>query len=134
VYRAVSEYKQKFPKKAVLYNGDAADANGWAVFMGGGSMAAIPVMDEQFLKDASAMKPVMSTPNQYTLANGGKGYIVYSNGDKAQVNPKAGTYKTRWINPSNGSIIKEGSDVQGGKTIELASPGGAAILWLTLKQ
>jgi hypothetical protein len=91
-------------------------------------------MDEQFLKDASAMKPVMSTPNQYTLANGGKGYIVYSNGDKAQVNPKAGTYKTRWINPSNGSIIKEGSDVQGGKTIELASPGGAAILWLTLKQ
>ncbi|MDB5192867.1 MAG: pectate lyase [Segetibacter sp.] len=133
VYRAVSEYKQKFPNKAVLYNGDAADANGWAVFMAGGSMAAIPVIDQQFLNDASTMKPLKSTPNQYTLANGGKGYIVYSNGDKAQVNPKAGLYKARWINPRNGSIIKEETDVQGGKTIELTNPGGAAILWLTLK-
>src|SRR4030095_2304872 len=42
VYRAVSEYKQKFPTKAVIYSGDSYDQFGWAVLMAGGSLATLP--------------------------------------------------------------------------------------------
>jgi hypothetical protein len=138
VYRAVSEYKQKFPDKAVIYSGDSWDAFGWAVFMGGGSLAAIPATDLQFLNDASSMKPLIvtsATVKQYILANESKGYIVYSDAGKVQLSLKnAGTYKARWINPRTGNIVKEDNDVQGGNTVELAGPQqGAAILWLSLK-
>lgn len=134
VYRAVNEYKQKFPNKAVIYSADNADAFGWAVFIAGGSLATIPVMGEQFLNAASAMKVVTPSNKQYTLANEGKGYIVYTETGKVQLNLKNGTYKARWINPRDGKIIKEESDVQGGKRLELASTEqGAAILWLNVK-
>ena len=33
VYRAVNEYRQKFPGKAVMYSGDGYVSNGWAAFM-----------------------------------------------------------------------------------------------------
>ncbi|WP_242692044.1 DUF6298 domain-containing protein [Aridibaculum aurantiacum] len=128
VYRAVSEYRKKFPAKAVMYSG--GDGFGWAVFMAGGSLPTIPKVDQQFLQAAAAMKPVASTEGQYVLANGEKEYIVYTNSGKANLDIK-GTYKARWINPRNGEIFKEGN-IQGVKTLELASPQqGAAVLWLT---
>jgi hypothetical protein len=133
VYRAVSEYKQKFPNKAVVYSGDGSDQYGWAVFMAGGSLAALPVIDQQFLSAASAMKPVAAVSQQYTLAND-KGYIVYSNASSIKLNLKnTSTYKVNWVNPRNGTM-KEGGDVTGGKEIELSNPQqGAVVLWLTLK-
>ncbi|RZK97830.1 MAG: pectate lyase, partial [Pedobacter sp.] len=128
VYRAVKEYKEKFPSKAVMYSGDNSDTYGWAVFMAGGSLAAIPHADQQFLNDASAMKPLGSTGKQYVLGNEGKGYIVYNDGGKVEMNLKSGTYKVRWINPRDGKVIKEGDDVRGGQTISLATPQqGASI-------
>jgi hypothetical protein len=134
VYRAVSEYRQKYPGKAVMYSGDGYDQYGWAAFMAGGSMAAIPAMDPQFLTEASAMKPLASTGNQYVLANESKGYIVYSEGTKTSINLKGSTYQVRWISPRDGKVIKEDADVRGAQVIELASPqGGASILWLSSK-
>jgi len=62
VYRAVNEYKQKFPEKAVMYSADSFDAMGWAVLMAGGSLPNIPVVQNpQFLQDLATMKPVELT-------------------------------------------------------------------------
>ncbi|MGF1925773.1 MAG: DUF6298 domain-containing protein, partial [Bacteroidia bacterium] len=41
VYRAVSEYKIKFPEKAVIYSADNYPSYGWAVLMAGGSLSNV---------------------------------------------------------------------------------------------
>lgn len=66
IYRAVYEYRSRYPEKAVTYNaamprnveGNAAN---WAVFMAGGSLAKVPpieAMDVYTL--ASEFQPVAS--------------------------------------------------------------------------
>lgn len=44
VYRAVREYRDRYPDKAVIYSAEGCDNFGWAVFMAGGSLANIPVV------------------------------------------------------------------------------------------
>ena len=72
-YRAVREYREKFPKKAVMYSENGWDRFGWAIFMAGGSMANIPpIENEKFLIDAATMKPVDlpgNPVNQFAMTN-----------------------------------------------------------------
>jgi hypothetical protein len=77
VYRAVKEYKEKFPGKVVMYSGDSYPEFGIAAFMAGGSMAQLPIdTDADVLKTAVTMKPVKSTAsNEYILSNGKKSVI-----------------------------------------------------------
>jgi hypothetical protein len=82
VYRAVKEYKEKFPNKAVMYSGDSYPEFGIAAFMAGGSMAQLPLgIDKEILKAASNMKPVNSNNGEYILSDG-KRKIVYSQDTK----------------------------------------------------
>src|SRR6185436_17556447 len=79
VYRAVKEYKEKFPNKAVVYSGDSYPEFGMAVFMAGGSLPALSKeIDKEILKLAATMKPVTSAnKNEYILYNA-KNTIVYN--------------------------------------------------------
>jgi hypothetical protein len=79
VYRAVKEYREKFPGKAVIYSGDSYPEFGMAVFMAGGSLAVLPAeMDKGLLKAAVKMKPVASPDkNEYILSDG-KDRIIYN--------------------------------------------------------
>ena len=45
-YKAVNEYRQKFPQKAVTFYAQNYPAMGWAVFMAGGSCPVIPCTDK----------------------------------------------------------------------------------------
>ncbi len=130
VYNAVYEYRTKYPGKAVMYSGDGYDQYGWAAFMAGGSMAAIPQMPPQFLAAASVMKPMPFTNNQYVLANDGKSYIVFNEGGNVSLNLKTGTYKAVWINIRNGKILKE-EIIQGGTVQFERFQYSAVVLWLT---
>jgi hypothetical protein len=80
VYRAVKEYRAKYPAKAVLYSGDNYPEFGIAVLMAGGSMPVLPGnMDQSILTAAAGMKPVVSSnANEYVLSDG-KNSIVYNN-------------------------------------------------------
>jgi len=135
VYRAVHEYRTKFPDKAVIYSDDGGDNYAWAVFIGGGSLAAIPaVANPAFAVDASSMKGIDMPKGQFGLA-GAKGYIVY-NADSAPINlnlKESGSYTIHWIDARDGRIVKEDETVTGGKTVELKAPGGAAIMWAQKK-
>lgn len=105
VYRAVSEYKQKFPAKAVMYSGDGYDQHGWAVFMAGGSLPVLPKLDEGFLKDAAGMKPERSSNGLYVL-KGETGRIVYSEKGQAKIElEEKGLGVVRYINPRNGEVM-----------------------------
>ncbi|MBP6023487.1 DUF6298 domain-containing protein [Ferruginibacter sp.] len=79
VYRAVKEYRDKFPAKAVVYSGDSYPEFAMAVFMAGGSLPALSnTLDAALLKAASGMKPIASqNKNEYILSDG-KNRIVYN--------------------------------------------------------
>jgi hypothetical protein len=132
VYRAVSEYKQKFPSKAVIYSGDNYDQFGWAALMAGGSLATLPVLDKRFLTDASSMKTVSSKTKRQWMLKGEKGCIVYAEGSSPiQLDLDNGTYNARYINPRNGEFIGEEIELTGGKKLELKSPQATVVLWVS---
>jgi len=129
VYRAVNEYKQKFPSKAVMYSGDSYDQFGWAVLMAGGSMPVLPKLSEQLLADASQMKPTASEKGQWTLRNE-KGSIIYCTNATALADLKAGAeYDAVWLRPSNGEVLKK--DKVSGSSKSLSSNSSApVVIWL----
>jgi hypothetical protein len=134
VYRAVREYRDKFPGKAVMYSGDSYDNQGWAIFMAGGSLANIPVMgDAAFITAAAAMKPVDGpSKEQYTLANAGNGYIAYGNGEiKIDLTNVTGTFRVKWFNPANGQVIGKEERIKGGKVVVLKNvKQGSVVVWI----
>ncbi len=134
VYRAVSEYKIKYPSKAIIYSGDSWDAFGWAVFMAGGSLAAIPKMDESFLKDAAGMMPLKTIAGDsvYALANGSKSFIIYCTNATAEIKlNKTFEYKVNWIDTHSGKTIKEETIPAGTTANTFVNPKqDSAILWI----
>jgi hypothetical protein len=79
VYRAVKEYRTKFPTKAVVYSGDNYSEFGMAAFIAGGSLPLLSEnIDAAILKAAVGMKPVAPTnANEYVLSDG-KNSIIYN--------------------------------------------------------
>lgn len=79
VYRAVKEYRTKYPTKAVMYSGDSYPEFGIAVLMAGGSMPVLPEnIDASILNAATGLKPVASSnANEYVLSDG-KTSIIYN--------------------------------------------------------
>jgi hypothetical protein len=135
VYRAVLEYKTKFPTKAVMYSADAYDRNGWAVLMAGGSFANLKIKNRDFLAAASQMQPVVKGDSkQWELSNPQTGYIIYeASSSNLSVEPSAGNYDAVWINTMNGQEKKDKA-VKGGKAINLTKPSGSNwVLWLKKK-
>ncbi|HEY1020682.1 MAG TPA: DUF6298 domain-containing protein, partial [Flavisolibacter sp.] len=131
VYRAVREYKQKFPAKAVMYSGDNWDSMGWAVLMAGGSLAALPQLNERFLQAAATMKPlVIKGPKEQWVLKGEDGYIIYrNNADPVQVALSSGDYKMRVIDPKTGAFVGNEVTVTNSNELEAQSNGGV-VLWL----
>ena len=133
VYRAVSEYRKKFPAKAVIYSGDGYDQFGWAAFMAGGSMADIPYVSQAFFQSASQMQSMdQSAKGQWGLVKKGIGYIIYSSSGSVNVDMSgwSGSYKAAWIDPKDGKEIKT-ETMDGGKNIEMKSgPGSPVVLWI----
>jgi hypothetical protein len=128
VYRAVSEYRLKYPGKVILYSADNYDKYGWAVFTAGGSLAVIPEMPPTFLKDALSMKP--SADNKFMLSSG-KGYIIYSEDGSFDISPAAGDYMVRFFEAKTGRQIRAEEWISGGKKIKLSSgSNSAAIAWI----
>jgi hypothetical protein len=129
VYRAVREYRSKYPGKAVMYSADGYDNFGWAVFMAGGSLANIPVVNVPgFLSAAATMLPVdMADSTQFALRNERNEYIVYTNG--TQIDLPKGNYNAYWIDVKDGHIIKTDKHVRGGV---MKSPvTDVVVLWLS---
>jgi hypothetical protein len=136
VYTAVSEYRKKYPDKAVIYSNPIGKNYSWAVLMGGGSMAAIPEIEvAEFYTAVTSMIPVASkTDSTFILANPEGEQIIYvlANGS-ISVNLKnfKGSYNPVWIQPETGSLIKLEKKIRGGKVHYLEAPiQGDMILWI----
>ena len=79
VYRAVKEYHDKYPGKAIMYSGDSYPEFGVAAFMAGGSLSVLPAnFSQESLSTVSDMKPMKTTSaNEYKLGNE-RSTIVYN--------------------------------------------------------
>ena len=138
VYRAVLEYRQKFPEKAVSYSGDNFDHFGWAALMAGGSLAVIPeITHPQFGADVAAMVPAAeSTANaQYVLAGKGNSFLIYLfPGKSLKLDLPAGSYRLRTINPVNGLTEKKERRLNGNKTFEYQNQSNLEqVIWISKK-
>jgi len=124
VYHAVSEYKTKFPEKAVIYSGDSFDSFGWAILMAGGSLSNVEGLDTSILNLASTMKPFLpagKSSKQYGLENSGKAYILYNSSAEAiklDLTKSTGKFNVKVLNAKTGKPVKE----------EKISGGGMATL------
>ncbi|HEY0677033.1 MAG TPA: DUF6298 domain-containing protein, partial [Chitinophagaceae bacterium] len=136
VYRAVKEYRLKFPGKAVMYSGDSHDRNGWAVLMAGGSLPAVKIKDEEFLQAVAVMQPLAgdTSSTQWTLFNGNRGYVIYAmNGNTidADLRNAAGKYSVSWINTNSGEIRRTTVIARQGQKVTYTMPAnGRWALWL----
>ena len=136
VYRAIREYHSRFPEKAVTFSAEGYDAFGWAVFMSGGSLAAIPsVQPPGFLESASGMSVTeCAGEGLYQLQNGLGECIVYC---KNRVQPEfdwrgmKGKFQITQINPNDGTMIGKQETVSSGKQIKISLKGTTdVILWI----
>jgi len=135
VYRAVKEYRQRFPSKAVIYSGDGFDRYGWAVFIAGGSLPVLPsATDKELLSAAAFTKPVDDIGG-FVLASG-KDIMVYADNGKAELDLSRfrGRFSVHFIRSRDGNRLKEEMVVEGGKKITLDMPAGTVIAWLKNKE
>ncbi|WP_443947362.1 DUF6298 domain-containing protein [Pedobacter sp. AW1-32] len=125
VYRAVSEYKNRFPEKAVIYSGDSFDAFGWAILMAGGSLSNVLTLDQNLLATVAEMKPMETSKlekGQYGLYNETKSYLLY-NSTNAPINLNLTNAKAKYtlkvLDPKTGKILRE-EKINGGKTTTIS--------------
>lgn len=137
VYAAVSEYRKKFPGKAVMYSGDNSGRFGWAVLMAGGSLPAIRINEPALLKAISTMQPVATPANsKQWILSGKNNYVICDRGDDLQFSIDVPLYDAGydvvWINMNNGEIKNSGEVIRG-KGISLTKPGNDWAVWLRKK-
>ncbi len=123
VYRAVSEYRRKYPGKAVVYFAQKHPELCWASLMAGGSCAAIPVTDQNLLYDLTLMSPCPPADGMYML-KGPDDYLIYKNAVKSRLNIGKNRYILYSVNKQTGEIVRL-KDVSG--NLELNEEG---IYWL----
>nr|WP_253202556.1 DUF6298 domain-containing protein [Flavobacterium sp. MC2016-06] len=123
VYRAISEYREKYPEKVILYSTDASSRFGWAVLMAGASLPAIPKVElPQFYTALSEMKPAAGTTfsdNLWTLQNKGKSCLFYMKNDQdisIDLTDSKGTFEVYAINTTTGNSTKK-ANISGGKIV-----------------
>jgi hypothetical protein len=139
VYRAVREYRQRYPGKAIMFSADLSNDLAWAVFMAGGSLAGIPRRSETgLLEHAASMQPVDEPgmpAGQWTLGNARKELIVYSRSSgSVRLDPDTttGPMTVYWIDPEDGSLLGKQKLDQGVTSAELKSPAsGPVVVWVT---
>lgn len=135
VMRAIREYRDRYPDKAVLYS---ADSNyGWAVLMGGGSIPNLPAATgKDLLKAIASMTPYDLPGNperQYALANPGQDYLLYADSgetislDLTDIKADLAIYN---VDLKTGKVASDTQFIQGGAMKQIKLTQTPCLLWL----
>jgi hypothetical protein len=106
VAKAVREYRDRYPEKAVTYYADMhcpSGRDGWAVLIGGGSLPNLK-LPEKLARDVVSMHPadaIVAGDGVWHLANRNRDCLAYIEkpGDALRVNSRdaAAGYRLHWI-------------------------------------
>jgi hypothetical protein len=133
IVKAVREYRQRCPDKAITYNAEQncpSSRDGWAVLVAGGSLANVKLADE-LARLVPTMRPVdgVVSGNAWCLGSDEGELLIYvaDGGDAVSVNLVDG-YRVRRIDADTGQAIDDGH-VAGKASIPLS--GRSPVLWLS---
>ena len=133
-YKAVSEYAQRFPGKAVTLFAQQYPQYGWAILMGGGSLPNIPVNDQKFLSDASKMRVICggSTNESYDMiGNENVGYVIYTHSDDdLSIDINHGKYNVYAIDKTSGKITPVAKKTAINGKYGITKPKKEQVYWI----
>ena len=140
IYRAVREYRENYPEKAVLYSTYTASRFGWATFMAGGSLAQIPEIEitdfYKHLVDTKVSKKQNYKSDYWALENFGKSYLYYlvkTNTVNLDLTNYKGKYNVFWIDIKNGEIVSEDT-IRGKRNHKLTNPTNKKVAVFIVKK
>jgi hypothetical protein len=137
-YRAVREYRQKYPEKAVVYNTLKAADFGWAILFAGGSLPPIPnVQESGFERSLQVMKPVYEGNLQdgnWKMADADGQFLVFAKHQvEIELAEKQMNYILTWLDADSGSTVQQSQKKIGGKVTLDKPVDKELILWITKK-
>lgn len=132
-YKAVKEYRTKYPDKAVTFFAQQYPQYGWAILMAGGSCPNVPVKDGKFLSDVAKMAYISGEGDskQQMIGSPEVGYVIYSHDGHPTMNGiEPGTYATYAIDVQDGKVerLSKKEKLDGSSTI--TNFGNDKVLWL----
>lgn len=132
-YKAVKEYRTKYPDKAVTFFAQQYPQYGWAILMAGGSCPNVPVKDGKFLSDVAKMAYISGEGDskQQMIGSPEVGYVIYSHDGHPTMNGiEPGTYATYAIDAQDGKVerLSKKEKLDGSSTI--TNFGNDKVLWL----
>ena len=137
-YRAVREYRERYPEKAVTFYSQQYPEYGWAILMAGGSLSNIPLradstdpLQQQLLQDLTSMEPV---DGEGCVALGGNnGYLVYVRDHHISLPIAPGKYTIYTIHPRSGKIDLTSKTSVLKNVFEQSDVKAHTILWICKK-
>lgn len=140
VYRAVREYREKYPDKAILYSTDASSRFGWSVLFGGGSLPSLPkIALPEFYDALSSMQLVSGntySDSLWKLENKGKSYLMYLKTPQdisIDLSAYKGEFDVYLINQDNGSVSKKQTSKGGNNVVILTTEVKEKVLFIVKK-
>ena len=114
-YKAVNEYRTKYPDKVVTYYTENYPDMAWAVLMAGGSCPVLPVKDDEFLRAAAQMEVKHVNSDKYCmLVKSGTGSIIYPQSvSDIPVQLEAGKYQLKFVDGKTGEITVLNKSING---------------------
>jgi hypothetical protein len=110
VARAVREYRSAHPAKPVLFNAHrfcSTPRDGWAVLMGGGSLADVPPLPEELKRALVAMRPVWNEADSVMRLADENGFAVVCGMDPGTVFSTERASRVRWIDTKSGNVADD---------------------------
>ncbi|MDR0811444.1 MAG: DUF6298 domain-containing protein [Paludibacter sp.] len=136
VYSDISEYRSKYPDKAVIYNVFAANKE-WIAFVAGASLTNIPKVEiDGFYRNAAQMQPLQQVTRKgefWGMGKAGAGYAIYVKSKTVTLNltNDKTAYSACWLNAATGKVIGGKFKTDAQKSITLNKPTEAeAVLYL----
>jgi hypothetical protein len=135
-YKAVNEYRTKFPDKAVIYDAENYPDMAWAVFMAGGSCPVLPVTDKEFLRAAAQMDVKNVNSDEYKmLVKSGTGIIIFAQSKSIiPIQLEQGKYQLKYIDSKSGMISIVNKSINGNLIFNLnATAPRTGVYWFQKK-
>lgn len=130
-YKAVSEYRTKYPDKAVVLYAQNYPDYGWAVLMGGGSCPVLHIDDTQFLLDVPYMNVLPTATDDYEMIADEEHGAVLNIHKKMSldVSLQNGKYNVKYIDPKTNkiSVIKKKVSIKNNFILNADKEG---VYWL----
>ena len=134
VWKAVREYRQRYPDKAVLYNSGRVDGASWIAALAGASLCQLPQNPEAegFYQRLALMEPISGSESCWVAGKAGTGYAAYTRNGRVDLDLSAdkGSYRLLWLDPASGKALGKAVRLHGGKPLSLEAPAAECVAYL----